>query len=144
MTLLAESPPLLSRRMLPVERRILLALARGRTRAQIEAHECLSRTVLSARITDLHRLFGVSSSAHMVARAHAAGLLERDRVLRPALRDVDLRRLRLIADGAPDREIGPRSTSRVASSDLYRRLGAKNRPNAVHLAFCAGLLGGAS
>jgi len=135
--------------MLPVERRILLALARGRTRAQIEADECLSRTVLSARITDLHVLFGVSSSAHMVARAHAAGLLERDRVAPLVLGDTGLLRLRLIAQGVPDRLMGVRSggvlpSSAATSRRLYLQMGAVNRPNCVHLGFCSGLLGGAS
>lgn len=139
-------PPGVARPMSPVERRILARLARGETYFQIAAAESLSRSAVCKHVTGIHVLLGVGSSAHSVAAAHRLGLLPRERFARPDLDGEDLQLLRWIANGAPDRVIGSRlgirpSVAAERSRRLYGRMFARNRPNAVHIGYCTGLLG---
>lgn len=137
----------LARPLLPVERRTLARLARGFTYASIQRLEGTSRTAVINTVSGVHRLLGVSSSARAVAVAHELGLLERERYAL-VLDAADLDLLRLIADGLPNHEIAARFGRDVPTvgnlvSTLYRHMGAMNRLQAVHIGYCAGLLGGA-
>lgn len=143
-----SSAVVLARPLLPLERRTLARLARGFTYEQIQKREATSHTAVINAVSGLHRLLGARSSAHAVALAHELGLLERERyALRLGAEDLDL--LRMIADGLPNREIAVRLGRDLPTvgnlvSALYRLMGATNRPHAVHIGYCAGILGGGS
>lgn len=146
--LLDQAVPVLSARpLMPTERRVLLALARGETHWSIGAREGLSRSGMWPCIHRIHTALGASSSAHAVGLAHRFGLLPRDRFATPVLTPEELVLLGWIADGVRNAPIAERlglklGTAADASRKLYRRLGARNRPNAVHVGYCTGLLGG--
>lgn len=145
-TLARPIPAAPTRPLKPVERAVLLRLARGHTYDQIAAREHLTRSHVIEHVTNLHAVFEVATSAYTVALAHRAGLLPLERYARPVLNARAGRILELIGAGLLNREIAPVidtdvKTTSNAVTRLYRDLGASNRPHAVHIGWCTGLLG---
>lgn len=134
------------RPMKPVERRVLVRLARGETYEQIAAREGMPGHRVIDVACDLHTLFGAATTARTVAVAHGLGVLPRDAYPTPMLSERRAVLLGLVSDGLLNREIAVRvgvSAQTVGNSlmVLYRAMGAKNRPSAVHIGYCTGILG---
>lgn len=128
--------------------RLLRHVAHGLTLAQSARRLAIRPHAVSNRLTSLYRELEVGTGSRAVARGHELGLLEREPRPVPPLRDSQLDLLWRIARGESDVLIASRmrlhvSTVRHHLSRMYRDIGAKNRPNAIHLAYCAGVLGAA-
>lgn len=131
--------------LMPLERRILLHLAHEYTRGRIRAAEGITEGVLDIRSNRIYGLLGARSHAHAVARGHELGLLPREGFGRPFLDADDLALLRWIAAGLRNQDIADLVGDRVkaighATRVLYRHMLVRNRPQAVHVGFCTGLL----
>lgn len=130
----------------PMQRELLRHLADGLTGAQSARRFGIPRYGVSNRLVTLYAALGAGSAARAVARAHEFGLLARTPQELPPLDTGRRDLLRAIARGDTDTEIASRlrvhvSRVRHRLADLYREIGAKNRPSAVHLAYCGGLFG---
>lgn len=144
-TLTRLAPKPLARSLKPIERAVLLDLAHGFKYDQIAARQYIGCSQVGAHVTDLHGLFGVSSSAHMVALAHRRGLLPVEPYTRPTLTARRRQLLSLIGAGLLNREIAPLMGIEAisvapAAVKLYEVMGVRNRPHAVHVGVCTRLI----
>jgi len=133
----------------PMQHELLRHLADGLTGAQTARRFGIPHYGVWNRLKPLYEALGVGTASRAVARAHELGLLARDPRVLPPLPAASRDLLRRIARGESDQQIASRlglhvSTVRHRLSALYREIGVRNRPSAIHAAYCAGLIGGAS
>jgi DNA-binding CsgD family transcriptional regulator len=145
---LVEAPvPALARDLSYEERRVLLGLAHGLVYWQIGEVEGFSSHWAEQRAAEARRALGAASNAHAVSLGHAHALLPWERFARPRLLGEEPQLLAWIARGLRNREIGELLGRRMesvknASWEMFRRMGAAGRENAVHIGWCTGWLGG--
>ncbi len=132
----------------PMQRELLRHLAEGLTGEQSARRFGIPPYGVWNRLRALYDALEVGTASRAVARAHELGLLAREPWTLPPLPAGKRDLLRRIARGESDAQIAKRlglhvSTVRHRLSDLYREIGVRNRPSAIHAAFCTGLLDGA-
>lgn len=133
----------------PTHRQILVYLAHGLTGAQVARRFGMPTYGVWNRTVTLYAALGVGTATTAVARGHDIGIIPLEPYGRIVL-DADRRLLlRWAASGETDQQIASRlgvhvSRVRHRLGDMYRAMGVKNRPQAVHAGYCAGILGGAS
>lgn len=130
-----------------MQRRILRHLAHGLTGAQIAERLAIPEYGVWNRATSLYGLLGVGTATRAVVRGHELGFLSCRccpvSEVSPQWHGV----LRRLAVGDTDRELAARwhvhvSRMRHRLGDMYRAMGVRNRPQAVHAAHVAGVIGG--
>lgn len=131
----------------PTQRDLLRLVAGGLTAAQIGRRFGVEVWAVSNRLHPLYKALEVRNATHAVARGHELGLIEAQTCSLPVLSRGRRELLRRLALGQPDKEIASAAGIHVSRlrhriADMYRAMGARNRAQAVHLAFCGGILGG--
>lgn len=129
------------------ESRVLLHLARGVPRRELPGVLKWSLSSVDGLLDAIYRKLQRRSATGAVIAGHEYGLLPREVFEVPRLFADELELLGLIGAGLSQVQVAerlgvPYSTSATRTQLLYRLLGARNRPNAVHVGFCTGLLGG--